>query len=517
MPAKRTKKPPSPDATPSVHERLSGAKDVLEVGGIEFPGVGTLFMVWKKLGIKGLLFVILFVGFPTGEYSALRYAVYSGLPRTVGGFGLTFAAEEWTLSPLQLRATARNVRVSEPSSGRPVLTAAEIEFQGSAWTMLRGLPDMLTFHVFGGTQPFNEVIVRHGELHLERSLTGRLNWSDFVEAVPAARFDEALDGVYRVRELKLEDFRVSYVEHLPGGSGDGIIRTAQAQVKLDEVNGTLSDLTPPDSAGARPTRFTLKGRSASGLFEVAGSAALFQPEGGARESESDERLVSMSGRSTAAAYPFEISVYLENIAAAAYGQMVPVSTIIPVNGVINGRTTIVYESATPQCKGSFAMTDVRFAPNPAVVTRPSDVEVIRRLVSNVVYSGPFEPCTAPMVGQGDDRPGRPAAEALTRLTVQATASASPGVKAIVERDRRIMGGEPVDTTLAAFTASLAQQMGMRLVSSVAGARGEAVAQSLASSGSSTNSGNKGGGNAVVGGVKAVGSGIKRLFGGGSRR
>lgn len=516
MPARRTKKPPSSDSTPSIHERLSHAKDVLEVGGIEFPGVGTVFMVWKKLGLKGLLFVILFVGFPTGEYSALRYAVYSGLPRTIGGFGLSFVAEEWTLSPLQLKATARNVRVSEPSSGRPVLTAGEIEFQGSAWTMLRGLPDMLTFHIFGGTQPFNEVVVRHGELHLERSLTGRLNWSEVVQVVPAARFEEAIAGVYRVRELKLEDFRVSYVEHLPGGSGDGILRTAQAQVKLDEVNGTLSDLTPPETAGARPTRFALKGRSASGLFEVAGAAALFLPEDGTRDSESDGRLVSMRERSKAL-YPFEASIYLENIAAAAYGQMVPVSTIIPVNGVINGRTTIVYESATPECKGSFAMKDVRFAPNPAVVTRASDVEVIRRLVSNVVYSGPFEPCAAPVVGQGDDWPDRPAAEALTRLTVQATAGASPGVKALVDRDRRIIGGEQVDTTLAAFTSSLAQQMGLRLVSSVAGARGEAVAQSLASSNSSGTSSSKSGGNPVVGGVKAVGSGIKRLFGGGSGR
>jgi|GEM_PF-4169559 len=517
MPAKRTKQPPRSDSTPSVHQRLSDAKEAIEASGLEFPGVGTLFMVWKKLGVRGLLFVILFVGLPTGEYSALRYAVYSGLPRTVGGFGLTFVAEEWTLSPLRLRATARNVRVSEPSTGRPVLTAGEIEFQGSAWTVLRGLPDMLTFHLFGGTQPFNEIVVRHGELHLERSLTGRLNWSDFVEVVPAARVDEALAGVYRIRELKLEDFRVSYVEHLPGGSGDGIIRSAQAQVKLDEVNGTLSDLAPPDTVGARPTRFVLKGRSASGLFEVAGSAALFLPGGGTRESNADGRLVSVSDRSKAASYPFEVSVYLENIAAAAYGQMVPVSTIIPVNGVINGKTTIVYESATPECKGSFAMKDVRFAPNPAVVTRPSDVEVIRRLVSNVVYSGPFEPCTAPVVGRGDDWAARPAAEALTRLTVQATAGASPGVKALVERDRRIMGGEQIDTTLAAFTASLAQQMGLRLVSSVAGARGEAVAQSLASSNNSTASGSKGGGNAVVGGVKAVGSGIKRLFGGGSGR
>jgi hypothetical protein len=514
---------PGEHSSSPIHERLNHAKEVLEAGGLELPGVSPFLFVWKKFGIKGLLFIILFVGFPAGEYSALRYAVYSGLPRTVGGFGLTFTAEEWSLSPLKMRAVARNVRVSTPSGKEPVLTAGEIEFQGSAWTLLRGLPDMLTFHMFGGTQPFNEIVVRHGELRLERSLTGHLNWTDVVAAVPQARFADAVTGVYRVNELELEDFRVTYTEHLPGGSSDGVIRSAQAEVKLDEVRGTISDLAPPEESGQRPTRFKLNGRAAAGVFEVAGSAALFHPNDeahGGADSGPGTRTVSFEP-AVSSGLPFEVSVYLENIGAAAYGQMVPVSTIVPVNGLINGRTNVVHNGQAPSCSGGFTMTDVRFAPNPRVVTNPSDADVIKRLVSDLVYTGPFELCGAQPTQWKDDAPDRPAAFALARLTEQATASASPGVKALVDRDRRIMGGEPVESTLSALTTNLAQQMGLRLAGTVGGAAGRAVAQSLVSSNqgttSSSSSTGKGAGQAVMGGVKSVGSGIKRLFGGGSKK
>ena len=76
--------------------------------------VGTILYLWRKLGFKGMLLVILLVGFPLGQYSLLRSAVYSALPGMVGGFGLEFYAEEWSLAPLSLRATARNVRIHAP-------------------------------------------------------------------------------------------------------------------------------------------------------------------------------------------------------------------------------------------------------------------------------------------------------------------------------------------------------------------------------------------------------------------
>lgn len=516
-PSRRTKR-----SETSVLDHLTETKEYIEAAGLEVTGLSTFVKVWKKLGVRGLLFVILFVGFPTGQYSALRYAVHSGLPRTIGGFGLRFEAEDWSLSLLKMQATARNVRVSGPSAERPVLTAAEVAFHGSAWTLLRGLPDMLTFHMFGGAQPFNQIVVRHGELHLERSLTGHLNWTDFVDAVPRERFEEALDGIYRINELTLDDFRISYTEQLPGGSSDGIVRTAHAEVTLDQIAGTLSDLEPPEEWGARPTRFKFNGRSAAGVFEVAGSAALFAPEGSPRDGDSTVARVSLDSKPAQPAYPFELSVYLENIAAAAYGQMVPISTIVPINGIINGRTTIVRNDADAQCSGGFTMREVRFAPNPLVVTDPRDLEVVRQLVANVVYSGPFELCDPSNI-PGSNRstpsmPGdRPAAFALARLNAQATAAASPGVKALVERDRRIIAGEPVEASLGSLTTSLAQQMGLRLAGSLAGEKGRAAAESLVAGDdrrAESASGGKNPGQAVLGGMKSVGSGIKRLFGGG---
>ncbi len=511
---------PKPDADPhhsgTSHSRLDAAKEALELGGLEIPGISPLLFLWRKLGIKGVALCMLFVGFPVGEYSALRYAVYSGLPRMIGGFGLDFEAKEWSLSPFSMRAVARDVVVKEPGGEQAVFTAAEVEFHGSAWTLLRGLPDMLTFHMFGGQQPFNDIIVKHGELHLERSLTGHLNWADFVEAVPEARLNDALDGIYRINSIRLEDFRVSYVENIPGGSGDGVIRTAQAQVKVDEVTGTITDIVPPAQFGDRPTRFKINGRSADGVFEFSGAAALFPPEGGTRSTAGEGiRRVSLGGDEASVSYPYEISVYLENVAAGAYGRMVPVTTIVPVNGIIAGTTKIVHTGVKPTCSGGFTMTNVRFAPNPLVLTNPDEVEVVRRGVSNLVYTGPFQLCDSGAVPAAAGRTQPPAAGMVARLAEQATVDASPGIKAIVARDSRSLRGEKVDA-VDTLTSALAEEMGMRLANSIGGRTGVVARQAVESRSASGGGAVKGTGRALSSGAKSVGSGIKRLFGGGRK-
>jgi hypothetical protein len=509
-----TGKPPDSDST-APHHRLEATKELLEIGGLELPGTAGVIYLWRRLGWKGALLMMLLVGFPAGEYSALRYAVYWGLPRMVGNFGLEFEAEEWSIAPFSMRAVARNVSLSEPHGEKPVFTAAEVEFQGSAWTLLRGLPDMLTFHVFGGEQPFNEIVIKNAELHLERSLTGHLNWADFIAAVPQAKVDEALDGVYRVNNVRVENFRVTYIEHVPGGSGDGLIRTSQAQVKVDEITGNISDLVPPEAPGARPTRFKFGGRSADGTFEVTGAAALFPPRGEGGSAGGDQIRRVSTGNAAANAYPWEMSVYLDNIAAAAYGRMVPVTAIVPVNGVIAGTTTIVYAGAKPECKGSFTMTNVKFAPNPLVLGDPDDMEVVRRAVAGTPnYTGPFMLCESSLASATPaGGVERPAGVLLTSFTRQATRNASPAMRAIVDRDNRAMRGEEVDGSLDALTSALAQEMGLRLLGRVDGRAETAARQNLAERGGSAG---KGTGNALTSGVKSVGSGIKRLFGGGKK-
>jgi hypothetical protein len=513
MPDIETQKSGSVDSSSQgIRNRFHKMKETLEAGGIDFPGVGTILYLWRKLGFKGMLLVILLVGFPLGQYSLLRSAVYSALPGMIGGFGLEFYAEDWSLEPLSLRATARNVRIHAPSDEKPALTAGDIEFQGSVETFLYSFFDMVTFHLFGLPQPFNKVTVRHGEIHLERSLTGHLNWSDFIEAVPQTRVDEAVQGIYQVNALVLEDLRISYIEHIQGGSGDGIIRTAEAQVKIDEMRGQIVDLIQPKRSGERPTRFNLRGRSADGVFEISGNVALFPPKSGApKPPRNDDVILATAGRqdsqvSALPGRPFELSIYLENIAAGAYGKMVPVTTIIPVNGVIAGRAKVVSTGVKPECEGNFTLKDVRFAPNALILTKVSDFEAVRTKVEGFSYSGPFELCGTKLeTAPAPDRSEPPASTMLVSLTEQATSDASPAVKALVSRDRQILRGEHPAITIEQLTNAAAQEVVGRVAGSVANKipGGNTASAALQDENTTTS---------LTKGVKSVGNGIKRLFG-----
>jgi hypothetical protein len=500
-----------------IRERLHETKEIFETGGVELPGVGGFLYIWRKLGLKGALLAMLLVGFPIGRHSLLRSAVYSGIPHMVGGFGLEFKADEWSLALFNLDATARNVEMRVPSDEKPVFTAGEIEFHGSPWTFLRGLPDLLTFHFFGWHQAFNEIVIKHGELHLERSLTGRLNWDDFVAAVPQERIQEAVDGVYQIHALRLEDLRISYIEHIPGGSGDGVIKTAEAQVKVDEVRGTIANLSQPSQSGERPTSFKVNGRSADGVFEISGNAALFRSKD-APDSKPDYGLKTASfdrSASSAGDYPFELSVYLENISAGAYGRMVPVTTIIPVKGLIGGTVKVVRTGAKTECAGSLMMKDVSFAPNPLMLPKASDIEVVRRGLVNVAYSGVFDLCDGTNSEPAPKGPGVPPASlALARLTEQATSQAPPGVKALVARDRMMLGGQKPATTVNQLTSALAQQLSGRIARALPANLANAAAN-LAGNATGNGTSNDDAtrtDNTVTKGFKSIGSGIKRLFG-----
>ncbi len=505
-----------------VHEGVQRVRETLGAAGVEVAGLSGFMYFWKRLGLKGTLLLVLICGFPLGEYSVLRSAVHYAVPRTVGGFGLDFEAESWTLSPLSLKATARNVRLREHSEDKPVLTASEIEFKGSAWTILRSFPDMITFHIFGGRQPFHEVVIRHGELNMERSLSGHMNWEDFVAAVPQARIEEALAGVYPVEMLRCEDCRVTYLENIPGGSGDGIIKTAQAQVKVDEIKATFANLMQPRKTGETPTSFKIQGRSADGIFEITGAGALFPaldkpaipfplPDP-SPDRQPEMKTISFNTSAVAGGdLPFEISIYLENIAAAAFGRMVPNTTLIPVNGTIGGNVKVIRTAAKARCEGGFTLKNVHLAANPDVLTDPGELNVVQRSIVNVAYNGRYDVCHADETptsadGGGDKIVPIPSAPAVTeppvsmalaRLTTQATAKSSPAVQALVERDRQTLRGEKPKATVADLTDNVAKELGVRI--------------SHKSASHSTTDGN-----GVSKAFKEVGLGFKGLFGGGKK-
>jgi hypothetical protein len=205
-----------------------------------------------------------------------------------------------------------------------------------------------------------------------------------------------------------------------------------------------------------------------------------------------------------------MTIFLDNIAAAAYGRMVPVTTIIPVNGSIDGTMKVTRVASDPVCEGAFTMRNVKFAPNPLILPDPADAEVVRTAVARLDYSGPFtlcdsEPATSTPRPVSPDSPFVPPASGiLVALNAQATSQASPGVRALVNHDRQQLGGQAVTSPVDELTSALAQELGLRIARSIAGRAGEAVVETMP----------KPSGNALTGGLRSVGGGLKRLFGGG---
>src|SRR5262249_28085288 len=152
-------------------------------------------------------------------YSFLKYAVNSTIPKLVGDFGVEFEAEDWNLHPASLTGIARNVRLRPPHDtfAAPVFIADEVEFSGTIGTVLAGLgSDLLSLATLGRLdigQPFNEIRITHGELHLELSTTGHLNWTDFWDAVPQKRKDQLKRGLFPVNAVFIDRLKISYIEH----------------------------------------------------------------------------------------------------------------------------------------------------------------------------------------------------------------------------------------------------------------------------------------------------------------
>jgi len=108
----------------------------------------------------------------------------------------------------------------------------------------------------------------------------------------------------------------------------------------------------------------------------------------------------------------------------------------------------------------------------------------------------------------------PASLALARLTEQATSQAPPGVKALVARDRMMLGGQKPATTVDQLTSALAQQLSGRIARALPANLANAAAN-LAGNATGNGTSNDDAtrtDNTVTKGFKSIGSGIKRLFG-----
>jgi hypothetical protein len=462
--------------------RLEAIHNWMESVGFSSSALDFLLAWWRKLGTAGAAAVLLAVILPAGGYASLAYSTSRSIPGWIGDFGVLFEAEDWDIQLLSLKSVARNVKLRRDTRSEPVLTAAEIEFDGTIWSVLSSL--------WGGGR-YNEITVRHAEVLVERSLTGDFNWVDFLRAVPEARRLAAVNGAYTINALYLEDVRLVYLEHVPGGSGGGVVRSAQSRVIFDGVNGSVLDLRAPSGADDRPTQFAAKARLADGVIEIRGDAGILPARvarGGlaaraasvgpsSQAGGSEVRTVAGGDEETGS---YAMRVYLENLSMGAFGEMVGATQIVPSRGTVAGNVELMRVRTDVTCRSDLTMRDVAFEANSRVVLDTGrSAEMNRALASYSKASGRFDIC-------GEDatdvpREATPSqgtmSAMLATFNAQATDAAPVSIRRITARDQQQFAGIVANALLDDFLRET----------------------------------QSGGG--ITGGLRSVGRGIRRLFGG----
>lgn len=491
----------------------------LEAAQIPIHGFGFFLAWWRRLGTMWMSAFLLALSAPVGGYSVLSYTATHSIPDWIGDFGVEFDAKEWSVHPFSLTAEAHDVTLRRDSHSDPVFTAATVEFSGSVRTLLAG--------IFRRGAVYNEILVRQGEVKVEQSLNGDWNWVDFIEGVPADRRRDAMQGLYEIKDVRFENLKIVYTEHVPGNSGGGVIQTTQATIYIDDVNGHVSDLRPSTIEEDRPTGFQLKARTADGIIEMKGEAALFTTT---QTSAADAGLVRVSTGGTLSARAsgptFSMKLYLENIGMGAFSQMVPTTTIQPVKGTLRGNLELVRSRTAPAviCRANLVAEDVQFAPNPRMIPAREDRDKIQYQLIGYHMTGPYDPCPKGVPsGQPDmPQPDSPSTGSglLAAFNAQTTGTAPAAVRALTAFDQQKFGGRLGAAAVAALGARLNTQM-VNDVSRVLGPQsGAAMKQALGGSGTkapATAAPASSQGNPVASGAKSVGRGIKRLFGGGKKK
>jgi hypothetical protein len=496
----------------------------LEAAHIPIHGLEFLLIWWRKLGTLWMSAFLVALSAPVGGYSLLTYAATHSIPDWIGDFGVEFNAKEWNVHPFSLTAEARDVTLRRDSHSEPVFTAATVEFSGSLRTLLAG--------IFRRGAVYNEIQIRHGEVNVQQSLTGDWNWVDFVEGVPADRRRDAMEGLYEIKDVRFENLKIVYTEHVPGNSGGGgVIQTTQATIYIDDVNGHVSDLRQATLEAERPTGFQLKARTADGVIEMRGEAALFSTEPAAASSPSN--LVKVSTGGALAGQPsgptFSMKLYLENIGMGAFARMVPTTTIQPVKGTLRGNLELVRAASATAvvCRANLVAEDVQFAPNPRMIPSRDDYNRIQRQLIDYRMTGPYDPCSQTGPAPAGQPQGPPTdspstgSSLLAAFNAQTTSSAPVGVRALTAFDQQKFGGQLSAAALAALGSRLNAQMATEVSRVLGPGSGSAMTQALGATAGNKPSATSAPAaspqkNPVSSGAKSVGRSLKRLFGGGKK-
>jgi hypothetical protein len=299
-----------------------------------------------------------------------------------------------------------------------------------------------------------------------------------------------MSGLYRIHALVIENGSIAYLEHLPGGSGGGVIQTTQARVYVDGINGAMTNIGPAEDPTSLPTLVQVEARSADGTIHLEGRLGL-RPA--AEALAPGIQRVGM-GAAVASGPGYELVFVLNNIGAAAFVRSLPATSVTATAGSVHGRITVRH--VAPGCESNLRMENVTFAPNAQLVAGRAQYDTLQRQLSGRTVTRPFAGCSEgqPATGPGVSATGQPppVAALAASFNEQANADAPRDVRLAVARDSQSLTGTASDLALARMMGHLPPGVAAMLDAS----DGE------------------GADNAVARGARSVGNGLRRFFSGG---
>ena len=203
----------------------------------------------------------------------------------------------------------------------------------------------------------NEITIKGAKLHIEHKNSKRWNWQDafnrkkiiryvnreyndesesnsnFKSINPGEPLQSNKDSSFSFSAIKFDDLRVVWIEELPSNSGSGLIKKLRSELFIEDVNLTAKNIIGIFQKDSEPMEIDFDGRTADGIIQASGEANIFS--WGTPESDSGrnkEKLVWMP--------TLDLSLYLENIGAAALGQMIPDLSINATTGTMSGEVQI---------------------------------------------------------------------------------------------------------------------------------------------------------------------------------
>jgi hypothetical protein len=199
--------------------------------------------------------------------------------------------------------------------------------------------------------------------------------------------------------------------------------------------------------------------------------------------------------------------------------MVPTTRIVPVKGTLRGTLELASSRADGiSCRSAFAVDDVQFAPNPKLVPARHQYDAIERELQGTRVSDGYDLCTWTLRPPGRDGRGRRVggSELLAAFNVETTKTAPVGVRAIAALDQHSLTGSLTSSVMADLNQQLGASMSREVTRLLGAESGRAIEQAFAANGLTLGGATGAEGNAVASGVKSLGRGIRRLFGGGNR-